>query len=279
MFQYAVARGTGNNKILFDLSLFKNCFSDNDQFTARPFELSIFSSICGKELNSIEQLLFNSRNLLANILRCILYGQFRVVKQVSMELVTLPKKKQLVLQGYFQSERYFSSIRNKLLVDFEFPPLDSINLGIQEQILSSENSVSIHIRRGDYLKPAVRNYHGVLPLEYYRKAIENIEKELVEAQYFIFSDDPEWCETNLQGILWNFTIVRGNDGKKSWKDMFLMTQCRHHIIANSSFSWWGAWLGQKAGINYAPYKWFNPEVVKFNIHDFVPDSWRIVYYE
>jgi len=141
-----------------------------------------------------------------------------------------------------------------------------------------ENSVSIHIRRGDYLKPPVLEYHGVLPISYYYNAIEIIRNKYKDITFYFFSDDEEFVKNNFTKIEPKIYIY-DNNGENSWKDMYLMKSCKHHIIANSSFSWWGAWLSDRDGITCAPKYWFNPKIAKFEISDFVPKSWHIINYD
>ena len=166
-----------------------------------------------------------------------------------------------------------------MLHEFSFPALDSSDLHQLQYIEAQSNAVSVHVRRSDYLKPYVLQHHGLLPLSYYKRAIEKIEEAVKDAHYFIFSDDAAWCKTNFTFLEGRHTFIHGNNGGNAWKDMCLMSHCRHHIVANSSFSWWGAWLSQKQGFNLAPYRWFNPDAVTFHIHDFIPATWQVVTYD
>jgi hypothetical protein len=139
--------------------------------------------------------------------------------------------------------------------------------------------VSIHIRRGDYLKTKVLEYHGILPISYYKKAIKQLKNKYPDIHLFIFSDDIEWCKSEFSFLDGISTIIDNNIKGNTWEDMCLMTHCRHHIIANSSYSWWGAWLSTKSGIKMAPKYWFNPTIANYDINDFVPDSWQIIDYD
>ena len=257
MFQYAAARGTGDTNIFFDLAFFKTHHSHTDLFTPRSFELNIFSEVIGSKFNSFQERLFNSGNLMAKVLRNLVYGKMHVVKEQDMESVSIPKAERLLLQGFFQSEKYFTAIRDQLIYEFQFPALDQRNQKQADTIKSLENSVSIHVRRSDYLKPKVQEHLFTMSLEYYQQAINLLNRRLVNPTYIIFSDDPTWCESNLLNSNANFLLVKGNDGSGAWKDMCLMAQCKHHIIANSSFSWWGAWLSNREdNLVVAPKNWF-----------------------
>jgi hypothetical protein len=159
-----------------------------------------------------------------------------------------------VVEGYFQSEKYFAGIRSLLLRDFVFKePLVDGNLQLIRQIGSCE-SVSIHIRRGDYLKTSL---HPVYTEKYYLQAIEVLTQQVANPHFFIFSDDLGWAKKYLK-ISFPITFVENNNQGNSYKDMQLMSACKHNIIANSSFSWWGAWLNQNPGkVVVAPYPWVN----------------------
>lgn len=274
MFQYAAARGTGNTNIFFDLTNFDRANADSDHFTSRTFEMDIFPNLMGRKLNHFQTSLFNSDKLMHRLLRYIVYGKMDVVKQRDNEFATIPKSKRLLLQGFFQSEKYFKPIRTQLLHELEFPQLDEQNVILANKIKAIECSVSIHVRRGDYLKPNVQAYHGILPIEYYQKSITFIKGKVRNPFYFIFSDDPAWCEANVASSLSNYLMVKGNTGAEAWKDIYLMSLCRHHIIANSSFSWWGAWLsGNPDKIVVAPCQWFRDETISTATVDLIPESW------
>ncbi|MCU7551291.1 alpha-1,2-fucosyltransferase [Chitinophagaceae bacterium LB-8] len=283
MFQYATARSIckGFEKVILDPSFLLENHTSTEFFTARRYELEIFKNLNARLANTFWQQIIHNKRVYFRAAKKIICNNFRYVKQVGNEILEfdLNKGSTLYLDGYFQSEKYFHYNRNQLLQEFAFSSLDIENITQLNQIQSYSNPVSIHIRRGDYLKPHVLNYHGILPINYYKKAIEALETTVSNPHYFIFSDDIGWCRENLSFISGRYTIMEVDNSRESWKDMCLMTHCKHHIVANSSFSWWGAWLSQKKGINMAPYKWFNPAVVSFNIHDFVPSSWSIVNYE
>ena len=136
--------------------------------------------------------------------------------------------------------------------------------------MQTENSVCVHVRRGDYA--AARSYHsffGLLPKEYYEKAIAKIKNEADGPTFYFFSDDPAWCRATFTGLKAEF--IDHNAGEQAHKDMVLMSSCRHNIIANSSFSWWGAWLNNNPEkIVAAPASWFKSNRVN---SDLLPQSW------
>jgi hypothetical protein len=166
----------------------------------------------------------------------------------------LLKQKRLfsnVLVGYWQDERYFNQIRNDLLIDFTpRNKLSAENQEIANKINSKKNTVAIHLRCNHEIatptessKPLVSPKVGqayVLSAQYYEKAITEIRARVDSPQFIIFSDNPTWVKANYS--VFNADLVLENDRGSDWEDLVLMSQCKHHIIANSSFSWWGAWL-------------------------------------
>lgn len=162
-------------------------------------------------------------------------------------------EKAFYFDGWWQNKCFFGDTINK--IRFQSPVLDGINEKLLNEITSSE-SVSIHIRRGDYLESQnVQRYGGICTLDYYKKAIEIIKTEYINPKFFIFSNDINWCKENL--FLGNSVFVTNNTGINSWLDMFLMSKCKVNIIANSSFSYWGAMLNRNSPKVYFPKKWFN----------------------
>lgn len=169
------------------------------------------------------------------------------------------------LNGYWQSERYFNQIELLIRDRFQFvEPLDSDNRARLDEIKNC-NSVSLHVRRTDFLK---QNNWAISP-QYYLRAINTLNNKLDEPVYFVFSDDLIWARNQFFGP--QFRYVEGNTGARSFRDMQLMSHCRHHIIANSTFSWWGAWLNPFAGkIVIAPDCW-QPELQ--GTRDILPQNW------
>ena len=165
------------------------------------------------------------------------------------------------LSGYWQSPLYFNTVENLLYDDFRFisPPnseFESILSGIKEG-----NSVSLHIRRGDYVtNPETIAYHGLCDLAYYNKAIDLMRNKVHDPVFFIFSDDPQWVEQNFE-LSENIILVSRSESNQ-FDDLQLMSSCKHAIIANSSFSWWGAWLiNNPDKIIIAPKKWYQNDAI------------------
>lgn len=182
------------------------------------------------------------------------------------------------IAGYWQSEKYFVKADFEIRSDFLFKQsLAGQNAEIAAQIKAS-NSVSLHIRRGDYAQsPKARAIHGLCSLEYYRAAVQYIAARVDKPFFFIFSDDVAWAKGNLK-INFPCRFINHNHGVDSHNDMNLMSLCRHNIIANSTFSWWGAWLNANHGkIVVAPKAWFAstnflPDHEQF-MNDLISNTW------
>ena len=162
--------------------------------------------------------------------------------------------------GFWQLHSYFKDCEDDVRKAFTFQNIDGENMSLAEEMRSA-NSVSIHFRRGDYLQiPRLQVCDEV----YYRKTIDYILEKVDNPVFYVFSNDVEWSEQFMGGFSVDFKIVENNQGADSYKDMFLMSQCKHNIIANSSFSWWGAWLNQHPDkIVVAPNDW-NKRVPDFH---------------
>ena len=159
-------------------------------------------------------------------------------------------------EGVWQAVEYLKDIKGELQEIFSHPQPNEYNNGLIEEI-SNTNSVGIHVRRGDYLYAP--DFNGICDLEYYKKAIEVILSNEKEYCFYIFSNDIDWCKQEIEPLLNGNKVVyvTENRGKDSCWDMFLMTYCKNLIIANSSFSWWGAFLNKNVDKVVAPYPWVN----------------------
>lgn len=176
------------------------------------------------------------------------------------------------LFGFWQSEAYFSDIRPQLLQ--ELMPIEAPSATDQAiiELIDHGNAVSLHVRRGDYVTlQSASAFHGLCSLDYYRAAIQYVAERVENPTLFVFSDDPEWTRANLHSPFPTH-YVDHNTPADAFQDLRLMSRCRHHIIANSSFSWWGAWLADSpAGVVIAPARWF---AANRPTPDLVPARWH-----
>ncbi len=183
------------------------------------------------------------------------------------------------LEGYFQSPLYFAGCEDVLRSQFQ--PVEPLGRASQEwsqRIAASPCSVSLHVRRGDYVtNPDAAVVHTSLGEGYYSRAIALMRRLLgEEVDFFLFSDEPDFVEQAFADLP-RAQVVR-TDPQRSWEDMFLMARCNHHIIANSSYSWWGAWLNASPDkVVIAPGQWFTREkLATTNVMDLYPEGWIIL---
>lgn len=266
MFQYAIGRNLAlkNNTILkFDVS-------ELEQDKLRNYELAVFN-ISGSIASRFTMMFIRLLN--KRIISKILGQYYLYIKQQGRYFneKILVKKGNIYLDGYWQSENYFKEIRNTIIEDFtiKIKP-DKKNKSMLEKIKNS-NSICIHIRRGDYISNVKTNkVHGSCSLKYYYNAIEEIIiKKVKYPTFFIFSDEPQWTKENLK-LRYPTIYVDINGSEKSYEDLRLMSNCKHFIVANSAFSWWGAWLSNNPNkIICAPKRWFRSA----DEGDIVPKSW------
>ena len=185
---------------------------------------------------------------------------------------TIKRKIGFNQEGLYQSEEYFNNIKDVIKKEFTLKnPLGNEAGASEKEMNNSLFPISLHIRRGDYVKnKIVREILGTLPLEYYKQAINFVTKNIKNPTFFIFSDDIEWAKENLKTSL--PTVFVSKQGIKDYEELILMSKCKHNIIANSSFSWWGAWLNQNSDkIVIAPKQWFVDKTVdEANI---LPEGW------
>lgn len=201
--------------------------------------------------------------------------------------------KNVVLNGYWQSEKYFkrvrSTIQNEIFTN-NFC-LNQKSLDLEKMINSCEYSAFLHIRRSDALSKRALMYHGMLDGQYYRDGVAYIRERVPNVQFFVFSDDPDWCieqpefsdmivvsHNRMSGTTDANGIITKKPGGREVEDLYLMSLCRHAVVANSTFSWWGAWSsawqGDEEGrIVTAPKKWFLPTPNTPDPRDIFPPSW------
>ncbi|MGN0030669.1 MAG: alpha-1,2-fucosyltransferase [Candidatus Gastranaerophilaceae bacterium] len=266
MFQYAFMRALSlkyNFKAMLDISYFYIDKFSNPDVAVRKFLLDNYNIQLGiADINVIRQYGFHIP---------ILNRVFETPNCAGKYLDFLQKERSgsKYFIGYFQSEKYFKECRDVILKDFELKtPLDAKNVQLLSQIKDT-NSVSIHIRRGDYLK--LQHIYQICSLEYYYEAINFISKRIENPHFYIFSDDIDWAKNNLK-INHPHTFVDINSEKNCCFDLELMKNCKHNIIANSTFSWWGAWLNENTDrIVISPKQWCCTDEI--HMDDIICDDW------
>ena len=280
MFQYAFGQAIGMStgiNVSYDLSWFekKNIAETG---TPRKYELNVF------ETNIIEPKLFYLlkydlydssfiHRLYKKALRStgivnLLYEQNEFM--IDYSLINRINKKSYIV-GYFQTEDYFIKYENSIRNMFRFRYELSENSKKYYNDILKSNSVGIHIRRGDFLK---YKSFGTCSNEYYINAIKYILSKIDAPKFFIFSDDLNWVKEQSFFNNLNISYVEGNIEDKSYEDMRLMSLCRHNIISNSSFSWWGSWLNNNQNkIVIAPKRWFADDNMNAKVKRLIPSSW------
>ena len=180
------------------------------------------------------------------------------------------RKTSAYFDGYWQTEKYFWDCKDTIRQDFSFRDEEALRRHAQYEEVLNSNSVSIHIRRGDYVKnPKYRKRLYVCKLEYYKNAMKYLNERFENLTFYIASDDHEWVKSNFE-LSKHIKLI---DSKNALSDFYIMSRCKHNIISNSSFSWWAAWLNpNEKKLVLAPDIWFNA-CAKIDFRDIVPDSW------
>ena len=183
-------------------------------------------------------------------------------------------KNDCYLSGAWQSEKYFKDIESLVRESFTLKNSPTVKTEALIEKVSGCNSVSIHIRRKDYVNIQKTNrLHGICSLEYYNQAVDLICKKVNNPIFFIFSDDIDWAKANLKINCPLFYVSDKNT--PDYEELIIMSNCKHNIIANSSFSWWGAWLNKNENkIVITPKEWFS--VKNINTDDLIPKDWLII---
>jgi len=281
MFQYAVGR---NMSILLNTELtyqynynrIRKDFNPNDIIAI----YNVFN-IRARELTSIEQKNLTSKKIkfiASKILNFNIENRKYFINRVdensfNFDPDVLKKKGNILLNGYWQTEKYFESHKDIIRDDFTFKiPFNEESKIIANKIINT-NSVSIHIRGQDYINRLnTSKTHNVCNMEYYQRAIDEIMNSLVDPYFFIFSDDYEYAKSIISFNIPHEIVNINKWNDSPYDDMRLMSICKHNIIANSSFSWWGAWLNNnKDKIIISPKTWTNENFL--NAKDIIPKNW------
>ncbi|MBK9758770.1 MAG: alpha-1,2-fucosyltransferase [Flavobacteriales bacterium] len=246
-------------------------------WTPRPFELDVFqlpiafasADDVGRVRRELDDTIYRRTK---RILPFLFKDRCYVERGRTFEPTFFDLAAPVYIEGYWQDERYFlahaTELRETLFVPKAQP--SATNAALLDAIRSTV-SASIHVRRGDYVSlPDANRYHGVCSTDYYTSNAQWLVEHRGVQHFFIFSDDPAWVDANIR-LPYPVTQVSHNQGIEGHWDLFLMKHCHHNIIANSSFSWWGAWLNAHADKTViGPAKWFNGSN---DVHEILPTSW------
>ncbi|MFN0032784.1 MAG: alpha-1,2-fucosyltransferase [Flavobacteriales bacterium] len=277
MFQYAFGYAVAmqlNKQLLIDTGLLGSEFTTT-QHTQRELELQCFGLSLKK---STDEIIKKSENSLLRKItsRFLPFSNSEVYHEhENFNISEIKGEKNIHLKGYWQSEDYFKNYRSDLLKMFS--PSENISDRNNEALsyIHTADTASIHIRRGDYITNRAANaYHGVCTVEYYTQAAHMLHEQTGVSQFLIFSDEPEWVENNIS-VPYACNHVTWNAAKQAHWDIYLMKHCKHNIIANSSFSWWGAWLNVHDNKKViAPRNWFAVE--KKLPYPITPADWQLL---
>jgi hypothetical protein len=270
MFQYSYAEMLRANgyKVKLDLSGF-DAYKLHGGCQLQNFNTDIESATI-LEINS-----FKENSLLNKLYRKVTLKNKKILKEKNLLFQEnfLKIIDHTYVEGYFQSEKYFKNIRGTILNKFSMrQELSAYGKSIANQIVGTNNSCSIHVRRGDYLNDINKNLFGTCSVEYYNNAISLINTQYNDTTFFIFSNDIKWCKNNFD--MKNVVFINSNEVRTPNEDIYLMSLCKNNIIANSSFSWWGSWLNNNADkVVIAPKEWFLDKTLLSYSQDIVPDSY------
>jgi hypothetical protein len=267
LFQYAFGRDF-NIKKNIEIKI-DNGINTNKQDTYRQYELDNFNITL--PIATKEEVKKNKYPL--GVISKLQRGfEIKILKKYNIGYAEkILDTKEQYLEGFWQSYKYLESIKEVLLKEITLKePLGEKYREILKQIEESD-SVSIHVRRGDYINnPQTKKDHYTFGTEYYNKAIKIIEEKILKPVFFVFSDDIEWVKQNLKTDY--PTIFVSNSQTKDYEELIIMSKCKHNILANSSFSFWGAWLNQNPNkIVIAPQKWNNKYQQEYK--DLLPANW------
>ncbi|HEU5165062.1 MAG TPA: alpha-1,2-fucosyltransferase [Chitinophagaceae bacterium] len=269
MFQYAAGKTLArlNNTVLkLDVSAF-------EEYKLRDFALTNFHTnvefATKKEINDL--LPAHNFEKAFQYFSPLKKRSYYREKEFHFDEKVLKLGKNVYLKGYFQSEKYFLPAKEIIKQEYKLKYSLTSNVNEFANRINNEQSVAVHIRRGDMRSdPLTSEYHGILPVDHYQKSVDIVNLKVLNPIFYLFSDDINWVKENLQ--IPNAIHVSNKITNSPIEDLYLMSQCKHNIIANSSFSWWGAWLNNNPDkIVIAPKNWFNKGPK--DTQDLIPNEW------
>lgn len=272
LFQYCCGRALALRHgcdLYLDASAYR---THAEKSLGRSFGLQSFQICAAKNSRSIDLLLKPYTLRYVNRLNLAVPWRRVKEKQYYFDSTLFRFPLPIYLDGYWQSYKYFWDVEPTIRKDLTFAVIQPSDVDTAAPF-AGDDSVMVHIRRGDYaFNPRTAQIHGTLPLEYYYRALEMLSSSISRRlKLFIFSDDYEWVRHNFKPAAYDFHLACDLTPDSS-QDLYYMSQCKHHIIANSTYSWWAAWLSQRHGITIAPRGWFNrntPTTI-----DLIPPDWR-----
>tara|TARA_R100000426_G_scaffold86420_1_gene67856 strand:- start:663 stop:1472 length:810 start_codon:yes stop_codon:yes gene_type:complete len=253
MFQYAMGRSLAernNTELIVDTSFLEDKNSGVTVF--RDYELDLFPNIKEKKLqSSVEAVPFYESHF-----------------HCDERLLNVKTSQNIYMTGYWQTYKYFNDINDTIIEEFKFPIIQDERTRLLQEEIVSRNSVMINVRRSDYLTDSLFEN---LDMDYYNQSVEKITDMVDDPMFYVFSDDIEWCRENFTEDKF-FIVDKSYAGPKYIDYLHLMSSCKHHIIPNSTFAWWAAWLhqGEDQIVTY-PSKWFTDK--SKDTKDICPPEW------
>jgi len=278
MFQYAAGRALADRlgaELLLDTRALEHALARN-VYTRRAYALSPFRlrARLAAPADLREWPLWVTEIGMRLRLVRPLFRRWHFESAITYDPTVRKLQEPVCLVGYWQSERYFIDSADRIRADFALlQPLRDANARLLE-LARSANSVGLHVRRGDFVSlPDAARVHGLCSIDYYRRAIGLVRDRCPECHFLVFSDDPEWARAQLS-LEASAVFVTGNESSPEC-DLALMSACKHHIIANSSFSWWAAWLGYSPEqLVIAPTPWYASP--KLDAGDLAVSRWQYI---
>lgn len=275
MFQYAAARRLAEKHS----TILKLYVAGFEEYKLHRYGLHCFQISEHLATKTEVEFIRGNQNILNRLKRKVISklgvencNKWIIEKQFQFNPKILDAQNNVFLEGYWQSEKYFIDIADILRRDFVVKYQQDAQSQKVGNIIKSTESVSLHVRRTDYVQDALtKKIFGTCDRDYYNRCIHYIDNHTSNPHLFIFSDDSQWAKDNIR-FDFPVTFVDCNDASRNYEDLRLMSMCKHNIIANSSFSWWGGWLNTNIDkLVIAPKKWFNDDTK--NTKDLIPEKW------
>jgi len=278
LFQYNYARFLAcqlDTTIRLDLIELQR--DDVKTHTNRHYSLDVFPNIqVSSEESRLTRILNHRNRLIRRLGRIYNPPGFKYIKQhgLIMPCLTLDGSKDYYLDGYFVNHNHVENMRSEIMADLSNPLIINEQFyDMKQQIRETSNAVFIHARRGDYFAQALAQQFGICTAVYYKKAMVESQRYISSTcNYFVFSDDIAWAKSNLD--LPSGTVFVSDGVLAPHEELLLMSVCKHGIICNSTFSWWGAWLiANDEKVIVTPSQWMGTQSMPHNIDDIVPSNW------